>query len=280
VRTTDATVAGAAHSSVDGVQPGQIARFTSLGPVQGRLSSLAAGRLLVSAAAARAHHWHLGDVVTIGFGSYGVSRLRIGGIFSNVGPLTAYLVSIATFTADTGRRTDTVDMVVAPASARGPLARALAGYPGAQLLNQAGYAQSRSAMLGNLLGLVTALLALAIVIALLGIANTLALSIVERTRELGLLRAIGMRRGQLAQMIAAESVIIAIIGAALGIVLGLGLGAALAYAVTRAQQPTVVVPVAQLALFAVAAVLAGLLASVAPARRAARLNVLDAIAAE
>jgi putative ABC transport system permease protein len=148
------------------------------------------------------------------------------------------------------------------------------------LLDQAGYAQSRTAMLGNLLGLVTALLALAIVIALLGIANTLALSIVERTRELGLLRAIGMRRGQLAQMIAAESLIIAAIGAVLGIVLGLGLGAALAYAVTRGQQPTVVVPAAQLALFAVAAVLAGVVASAAPARRAAKLNVLDAIAAE
>ena len=110
--------------------------------------------------------------------------------------------------------------------------------------------------------------------------NTLALSIMERTRELGLLPAIDMRRGQLAQMIAAESVIIAVIGAVLGIVLGLGLGAALAYAVTRGQQPTVVVPVAQLALFAAAAVLAGVAASVAPARRAARLNVLDAIAAE
>ena len=280
VRSTDATVAGAAHSNVDGVQPGQIARFASLGPVLGSVSSLAAGRLLVSAAAARAHHWHLGDTVTIGFGSYEVARLRIGGIFTNVGPLADYLVSITTFTADTGRRIDTADLVIAPASARGPLARALAGYPGAQLLDQAAYAQSRSAMLGNLLGLVTALLALAIIIALLGIANTLALSIVERTRELGLLRAIGMRRGQLAQMIAAESVIIAVIGAALGIVMGLGLGSALAYAVTRSQQPTVVVPVAQLVAFAAAAVLAGVLASVAPARRAAKLNMLAAIASE
>jgi len=280
VRTTDATVAGAAHSSVDGVLPGQIAGFTSLGPVQGSLSSLSAGDLMVSAAAARAHGWHLGSVVTIGFGSYGVSRLHIGGIFTNVGPLSDYLVSTATFTADTGRQVDTVDLVKAAASARGPLTHALAGYPGAQLLNQAAYAQSRSSMLSSLLGLVTALLALAIIIALLGIANTLALSIVERTRELGLLRAIGMRRGQLAQMIAAESAIIAVIGAALGIALGLGLGAALAYAVTRSQQPTVVIPVAQLVVFAVAAVLAGVLASVAPARRAAKLNMLDAIASE
>jgi putative ABC transport system permease protein len=280
VRSTDATVAGAAHGTVDGVVPGQITGFASLGPVQGSLSSLSAGDLLVSAAAARAHHWHLGSVVTIGFGSYGVSRLRVGGIFAQPGTLSDYLVSTATFTADTGRRVDTVDLVKAAASARGPLTHALAGYPGAQLLDQAAYAQSRSSMLGNLLGLVTALLALAIIIALLGIANTLALSIVERTRELGLLRAIGMRRGQLAQMIAAESAIIAVIGAVLGIAMGLGLGSALAYAVTRSQQPTVVIPVAQLAAFAVAAVLAGVLASVAPARRAARLNVLDAIASE
>src|SRR5262249_17063526 len=93
------------------------------GPVQGSVSSLAAGRLLVSAPAARAHHWHVGDTVTIGFGSYGVSRLRIGGIFTNVGPLTDYLVSIATFTPDTGRPTDTVDLVLAPASPPRPLPR-------------------------------------------------------------------------------------------------------------------------------------------------------------
>jgi putative ABC transport system permease protein len=280
VRTTDATVAGAAHRSVDGVVPGQIAAFTSLGRLQGSLSALSAGELLVSTAAARAHHWQVGDTVTIGFGSYGVSRLRIGGIFAQPGVLTDYLVSLATFTADTGRRVDTVDLVKAAASARGPLARALAGYPGAQLLDQAAYAKSRGAMLGSLLGLVTALLALAVIIALLGIANTLALSVVERTRELGLLRAIGMRRGQLAQMIAAESAIIAVIGAALGIALGLGLGTALAYAVTRGQQPTVTVPAGQLILFAAAAVLAGVAASVAPARRAAKLDMLAAIASE
>src|SRR5215472_12393388 len=280
VRTTDATVAGAAHSSVDGVVPGQIAGFTSLGPVQGSLSSLSAGELMVSAAAAREHEWHLGSAVTIGFGSFGVSRLRIGGIFTNVGPLTDYLVSTATFTADTGRRVDTVDLVKASASARGALSRALAGYPGAQLLDQAAYAKSRGSMLGTLFGLVTALLALAIIIALLGIVNTLALSVVERTRELGLLRAVGMRRGQLAQMVAAESVIISAVGAVVGIAMGLGLGAALAYAVTRSQQPTVVVAPAQLVLFALAAALAGVLASVAPARRAARLNMLAAIASE
>src|SRR5215472_12604434 len=124
VRTTDATVAGAAHSNVDGVDPGQIGAFTSFGPVQGSIASLNSGALLVSAAAARAHGWHLGSQVAIGFGSYGVSRLRIGGIFTSPGPLTDYLLSTATLTADTGLRTDTVDLVKASASARKPLARA------------------------------------------------------------------------------------------------------------------------------------------------------------
>jgi putative ABC transport system permease protein len=280
VRTTDATVAGAAHSSVDGVDPGHIAEFTALGPVRGSVAALAAGWLLVSAAAARAHHWRLGSQVRIGFGYYGDSVLRIGGIFTDTGPLSDYLLSTGTFTADTGLHTDTVDLVKAPGSARAALARVLAGYPGAQLQDQAGYAASRGSMLGNLLSLITALLALAVIIALLGIVNTLALSVVERTRELGLLRAIGMHRGQLAQMVAAESVIIAGVGAVLGIALGLGLGTALAYAVTRSQQATVTVPVPQLVIFAAAAALAGVLASVAPARRAARLSMLAAIAAE
>jgi predicted lysophospholipase L1 biosynthesis ABC-type transport system permease subunit len=98
------------------------------------------------------------------------------------------------------------------AFARRPLTVALAGYPDAQLLDQAGYASSRSATLGNILNLITALLVLAVIVALLGMVSTLALSVAERTRELGLLRAIGMRRGQVGQMIAAESVTIAVIG--------------------------------------------------------------------
>jgi putative ABC transport system permease protein len=280
VRSTDATVAGAAHQNVDGVDPAAVGAFTSLGVSSGSLASLSRGDLLVSRSVASGRHWQAGDVVTIGFGSYGDSRLRIGGIFATTGPLTGYLVSNATFTADTGIRNDSVDLVRAPASARPALQRALAGYPGAQLLDQTGYARSRGAILGTILSLITALLVLAVIIALLGIVSTLALSIAERTRELGLLRAIGLQRGQLSQMIAAESVIIAVIGAALGAALGLGLGAALAAAFTRSQQLTVVIPAGQIVAYVAAAALAGLLAAIAPARRAAKMNMLAAIAAE
>jgi putative ABC transport system permease protein len=121
---------------------------------------------------------------------------------------------------------------------------------------------------------------LAIIIALLGIINTLALSVIERTRELGLLRAIGMRRGQLAQMVAAESVIIAVIGGVLGSAIGLALGAALADAVTRSQQATISIPATQIGAYIAATAAVGILAAIFPARRAARLNVLKAIAAD
>jgi putative ABC transport system permease protein len=280
VRTTDATVAGSAHQNVDGIDQAAIGSFTSLGVTSGSVASLAEGMLLVSKAVASAHGWQVGDAVRVGFGSYGVSTLRIGGIFADAGPLSSYLISLPTFAADTGIRTDTVDLVRAPSSARRALLRALEGYPGAQLLDQAGYAKSSESVLGTIMNLITALLVLAVIIALLGIASTLALSVTERTRELGLLRAVGMRRGQVARMIAGESVIIAIIGALTGTALGLGLGAALAAAFTRSQQLTVVVAGAQVAAYVAAAAVAGLLAALAPARRAARMNMIAALAAE
>jgi putative ABC transport system permease protein len=265
---------------VDGVDPAAIGSFTDLGLKTGTVAALNSGALLVSQAAASGHGWRVGDEVRIQFGSFGVSTLRISGVFANVGPLSDYLVSNATFSADTGRRVDSVDLVRAAPAARGPIQRALAGYPGAQLMNEAAFTKSRGAVLASLLNLITAMLMLAIIIALLGIVNTLALSVVERTRELGLLRAIGMRRGQLAQMIAAESVIIAVIGAVLGSALGLALGAALADAFTRSQQATVSIPATQIAAYIAATAVAGVLAAIAPAHRAARLNVLEAIAAD
>ena len=278
VQETDATVGGMSHRNVSGVDPAAIGRFASLGVTAGSVSALAHGGLLVSSAVASGSGWHLGSMVAAQFGSYGSFRLPVVGIFANTGPLTGYLVSTATFRADTGIRTDQVDLVRAPASALPALRAALTGYPGASLLNQAGYIKSQTAMLNSLLSVVTALLVLAIVIALLGVVNTLALSITERTREIGMLRAIGMRRGQVRAMVAAESVIVSVIGAVWGTVLGVGLGVGLAAAV--AGSAVISVPSGQLVLYILATAAAGVLASVPPARRAARLDMLAAIAAD
>ena len=134
--------------------------------------------------------------------------------------------------------------------------------------------------MNQLLGLVTALLAMAILIALFGIVNTLGLSIFERTRELGLLRAVGMGRKQVKRMIRWESVIIAILGAMLGVVIGVCFGWALQQALAPQGVTELKIPVGQLILYVVFAGLAGVLAAIWPARRAAKLNVLESIAYE
>lgn len=276
VRQANATVNGAANRNVDGIDPAAIGRFTDLGVTAGQVSALSGSNTIMVSGTG----WKLGQTLRVQFGAYGAFPLRVVAIFGNVGPLSGYLVSHATLAADSGVRTDNVDLVRASASARGSIRAALTGYPDAQLLDQSGYIANQTAMLNSLLTLVTAMLILAIAIALLGVVNTLALSITERTREIGLLRAIGMRRGQLRQLVAAESMIISVIGALLGTGLGLGLGAGLAVALTSSQQATVAIPAGQLAVYILATGAAGVLASVGPARRAARLDMLTAIAAE
>ena len=136
------------------------------------------------------------------------------------------------------------------------------------------------ALVDQMLGLVYALLALAIIIALLGIGNTLALSIVERTRELGVLRAVGMTRSQLRSAIRWESVIIAVQGALLGLVIGLFFCWALVTALEDEGLNTFAVPFTSLVVVVVLAALAGVVAAVLPARRASRLDVLRAVVTE
>ena len=150
-----------------------------------------------------------------------------------------------------------------------------------EVQDQTAFREQQAGFIDQLLGLVTALLAMAILIALFGIVNTLGLSIFERTRELGLLRAVGMSRRQVKRMIRWESVIIAIIGALLGVVIGVLLRVGLAAGAWRTKGVTeLVIPVGTLILYVVFAALAGVLAAIWPARRAAKLNVLESIAYE
>jgi putative ABC transport system permease protein len=153
-------------------------------------------------------------------------------------------------------------------------------YPGAKVLDQTGYKEEQAKPINQMLALVYALLALAIVIALLGIGNTLALSIFERTRELGLLRAVGMSRSQLRSSIRWESVIIALQGTMLGLLIGMFFGWALVTALRDEGIDQFTLPVTSLAVVVVLAGLAGVAAAILPSRRAAKLDVLKAIITE
>ena len=150
-------------------------------------------------------------------------------------------------------------------------------YPNAQVQTKSELVADAEAQIDALLIIFTALLGLAIIIAILGITNTLALSIIERTREIGLLRAVGMSRRQLRRMIRWESVIIAVFGALLGMLTGIALGWAVVQALKDEGLGDFALPVGQLVLLNVVAAIAGVFAAVYPAYKASRLNILDAI---
>jgi putative ABC transport system permease protein len=152
--------------------------------------------------------------------------------------------------------------------------------PEVSVADRAAFIKQQTSQFDQLLTMIQILLALAIVIAVLGIINTLALSVLERTRELGLLRAIGLRRAQAMRMITVEAVVISVFGALLGVAVGSGLGSAVVRALRDDGITELVFPWSQMALFMGLAAIIGVVAAVLPAIRAARINVLGAIAHE
>jgi putative ABC transport system permease protein len=166
------------------------------------------------------------------------------------------------------------------AAGRTAISRALRAYPTADVRDVGSAVEGRLQAIDQILGMVTVLLLLTVVIATLGIANTLALSMLERTRELGLLRAVGMTRRQLREMVRAEALLVAAVAAVAGLLLGGALAGAAVSVLGVTSAMTVQIPVAQLAGVILLAAAMGLLAGVIPARRAARLDVLRPIAAE
>jgi putative ABC transport system permease protein len=248
----------------------------------GDADGLAAGSVLIQQFWADDEDLAVGDEVTFDMPA-GERTYVVGGIFADnpvvVSPVLMTLDDYAEagfpaadnvlilFTDDSPGIQERLDSVVAD-------------LPVVTVKDQAAFAQEQREPIDQFVLMIFALLGLALVIAVLGIVNTLALSVIERTREVGLLRAIGLSRGQLRLMITLESVVIAVLGAVLGVVLGLGFGVALMYAVRDEGLEVISVPVGQLAVFLVLSVVIGVLAAVFPARRAARLDVLRAIATE
>jgi putative ABC transport system permease protein len=154
------------------------------------------------------------------------------------------------------------------------LEQQLKGFPNAKVQTKQEFIDNQIGPLNAILNVLYVLLALSVLVSLFGIVNTLVLTVFERTRELGMLRAVGMTRRQVRRMIRHESVITALIGGALGIALGVVLGALLA---ARIDFIVFSLPVGELIVFAIATILVGILAAIFPARRAARLNVLEAL---
>jgi putative ABC transport system permease protein len=246
--------------------------------------ALAAGELLVDTTTATTDHLSVGSVVPVKFAETGSSTMRIGGIFKANALLGSFVAGDSFFLSNFNNplpvavllRTDSgaTKAGMAAVSAR------LSAYANLKVQTRAEFEKTQQMQVNQLLGLIYALLALAILIALIGIVNTLMLSVFERTHEIGLLRAIGMKRRQVRAMIRSEAVILSLFGAIVGVVIGTALGVAFASSLKQQGITDVVIPFASLIAFLVIAALLGLGAASWPARRAAKFDVLAAIAAE
>ena len=269
-------------STLTAVSTPNLADTLILRMTAGTPAALAQGELLIDSTTAKSKHLSVGDTVPVRFAQTGSSVLRVGGIYEANALIGSYLASASVFLAHFSNpalaalllRTNgsgAVDQAVTSA---------LAPYPNLQVQTRAQFEQAQAASVNQILGLVYALLALAVLIALIGIVNTLMLSVFERTREIGLLRAVGMKRRQVRTMIRSEAVILAIFGAIIGIIIGTGMGIALVSSLKQQGITDTVVPASSLVVFLLLAALLGLIAASWPARRAARLDVLAAIAAQ
>ena len=272
--------------SVNGLDPATAAEVLRLDWDAGsatRLADLGADGAVVQHGFAARHDLRVGSRFGIVTAQGPTVDVTVKGIYTPPGldPILAPIgISRQTFDASFARPQDIYTFIRTgtgvSAAATSSLVTGIEAFPGARLHTLGQFRHSRSKDIRSTLVMVYALLAMTVLVSLLGMVNTLVLSVMERTRELGLLRAVWMTRLQVRRMIRHESVITALIGAALGLPLGI----ALAALVTQALSDIGVafaIPGAALALLVVAATLAGVLAAIFPARRASRLNVLEAL---
>jgi putative ABC transport system permease protein len=245
--------------------------------------ALTAGRLLIDSDTANSDHLVVGSVVPVKFAQTGVSTMRVGGIYKPNALLGSYVVGDDFFLAHFNRPLPVAVLLHTGGSTAATTQAVTAGlsaYPNLKIQTRAQFEKSQQQQVNQLLGLVYALLALAVLIALIGIVNTLMLSVFERTHEIGLLRAVGMKRRQVRAMIRSESVILSLFGAIIGVVVGTALGVAFASSLKQQGITDLVIPFGSLVVFLVLSALLGLAAASWPARRAAKLDVLAAIAAD
>jgi putative ABC transport system permease protein len=267
--------------SILGLGTKNLSKTVILNMTAGSSAALGTGGLLVDTSTANSDHLTVGETVPVKFALTGRTTMRIGGIYQPNALAGKYLVSDAFFLAHFQNPLPGAVLINTDgAGVQQSVARVLKAYPNVQVQSRAQFEASQAKQVNQLLGLVYALLALAVLIALIGIVNTLMLSVFERTHEIGLLRAVGMRRRQIRAMIRSESVILAVFGAVIGIIVGTGLGLALVSALHSQGVTSTVVPYSSLVIFLILAALLGLLAASWPARRAAKLDILAAIAAD
>jgi putative ABC transport system permease protein len=279
---TDQALVGDASATVSAVDPATLDgmfRFAwKDGSSDATLSRLGRDGAIVKQSFANRHDLHVGTRFALTTPTGRSVRLIVRGVYQppRFAEITGgIVVSQSTFDRTFERPRNVFTLVRGTASAA-DLQRALAAFPDAKVATRDEFVKSQSSFVDQITNILYVLLALSIVVSLFGLINTLALSVFERTRELGMLRAVGLSRRQARRMVRHESIITALIGAGLGLPAGTLLAAGVAHALSK-YGVGFSLPIWSLAKFTLLAVSCGTLAAIMPARRASRLNVLEAL---
>jgi putative ABC transport system permease protein len=277
-------IAGADHSGFV-VNPATYPSVLNLGDVEGRITSLGPNTVAVSSPVATSEGWHLGQRLNVNLGNDKTDPLVISAIFSDGDAFGGMLFSSVDPPAGlvvpvTSRVFVEGITGLNPTIVRAAISTALARFPQAEIQDSSSLESNAVNQVNQIVNLITVILILAVLIGLVGIVNTLALSVLERTREIGLLRALGMSRPQVKAMIRQESVIVALLGAVAGVIVGLFLAWAMQRSLVDQGLTLLRIPVSTLIAYLVVAGACGVVAGILPARRAAELDVLAAIYAE
>jgi putative ABC transport system permease protein len=245
------------------------------------LANLGADGAFVDKDYAKSHHLQAGSPIRLTFATGAQKTFVLRGIFdppTGGSPFGSVTISAATFDRFVAHPENLYSFVLMKGGQtdanRAALDQTLKAFPNAKAATRQKFIDNQISGLSSVLNILYVLLALSVIVSLFGIVNTLVLTVFERTREIGMLRAVGMTRRQVRRMIRHESVITALIGALIGIVLGIVLAALL---IARVDFIVLSIPVGQLVIFGVASIIVGIIAAIFPARRAARLNVLEAL---
>lgn len=279
---------GSRTAGATGTDVATYAREVSITPAAGRLADVRGSAVAVTTGVADAWHLHVGSTLPLGSTEVAERPFSVAAVIHDPTGLTGDILfataGLALLFPDATPPLHVVLAQQAPGVGQGAAVtaagRALADEPQAQVRTKAQFIGDANQQFQEMVSLITALLGLAVVIALFGIVNTLALSVVERRREIGLLRALGLSRRQLRATVRWEAVVVALLGTVLGIVLGLAFGWVVVDALRSQGVDRFAVPSGELVAFVALAVVAGVVAAVLPARSAARVDVLAAITTE
>ena len=251
---------------------------------EGAAGAIQQGELLVDETLAEENGWKVGQQIDVVYARTGPTPARIGGTFAENQLAGDFIASLATYERNFTANLDSVALLTAKPGQLDQLRQEVRAVtdanPTVKVQTRAEFQEEQRSQINQAVYLVYALLALSVLIAVIGIINTLALSVFERTRELGLLRAVGMHRVQVKRMVRTEAVIVAILGGAVGLSVGVILGVAFVRSLADEGFDELALPVGQLGAGLVFAGLAGVVAALYPAAKAAKMDILRAVTVE